>query len=390
MSPEDRAGRIHKHAFIISTGIFFGLAVLGFLMRFFIRFRIRGERFAVDDGLLLVAFAFLIASMVIMYHTVIDRMYIVYALLLRIEGVVPPGNWRDISSQFHLWSSVCLTLIWLCYSAVKLSFLFFFKKLIDRIRPWLTYWWIITIFNGAVLTYGSIIYFITCPYFFDDRERYRKRIIVTQSVVLMVMDTVDLTKRISVLAIPFNVIWKIRVRLSHKIILMCSLCLTIVMIALSIIRVSGLIYHDAMDSIWQIYWQFLGSEIGVFLASAVAFRSFFMARNKPSTPVKYSIKKALKHSLSGANKRRHPDSFPDSWFEIPESELDSLSRHGSGESELGQDARSAQPNGVESTDIIFQGGRNTLVSSPSRDNPDLLHDSKDSASADVRTLTHYV
>ncbi|KAE8349704.1 hypothetical protein BDV28DRAFT_151634 [Aspergillus coremiiformis] len=389
MSPEDRAGRIHKNAFTISTSFFFGLAVLGVLMRFFIRFRVRKERFATDDGLLLVAFAFLIASMVIMYHNVIDRMYIVYALLINVEGAVPPTDWRDISSQFHLWSSICLTLIWLSFSAVKLSFLFFFKKLIDRMHSWLIYWWVITIFNGAVLLYGSTIYFISCPYFFDDRELqcstgYRKHIIVTESVVLMVMDTVG---DVLILAIPFSIIWKIRVRLPHKIILMCSLCLTIVMIALSIIRVSGLVYHGAIDSIWQTYWQFLGSEIGVFLASAVAFRSFFMARNKSSTPVKYSIKKALKQSLSGANNRRHPDSFPDSWYEIPASELDSASRNGRVGPELRQEARSAQPNGAASTDIIFPGGRHPLFSS-SRDTSKPLNQSQDD-SAGVRTPPHY-
>lgn len=106
----------------------------------------------------------------------------------------------------------------------------------------------------------------------------------------------------AVLAIPLSIIWRIRVPLSQKMILGCSLCLTIVMIALSIIRVSGLVHVNAIDSIWSTYWQFLGFEIGVFLASAVAFRSFFTARNQSSRPVQFSIKRALKQSLSGSNR----------------------------------------------------------------------------------------
>ncbi|KAL4801044.1 hypothetical protein BDV19DRAFT_352616 [Aspergillus venezuelensis] len=328
MSPESNAGRIHKTSFIVSTSFFFGLAVLGVLLRCFIRFRVRKSRIAADDAFLLLAFALLIASMVIMYQEVIDRMYVAYALLIGVEGVVPPADWRDMSSKFHLWSSICLTLVWLSFSAVKLSFLFFFKTLIDRLRSWVIYWWFITIFNVAVLIYGSTIWFISCPYFFDDRELTcstgdRSRIIVAESVVLMVMDTVG---DILILVIPFSIIWRIRVRLSQKIILTCSLCLTIVMIALSITRVCGLVDGDAIDTIWQTYWQFLSSEIGVFLASAVAFRSFFTARTQASSPIRYSIKRALKQSLSGSNNRRKRDNLRNSWYPMPESELDSHSQ----------------------------------------------------------------
>lgn len=131
----------------------------------------RKDRVTVDDALLLLALAFLIASMVIMYMEVIGPMYLSYALLIGAEGVVPPAGWRNMSSEFHVWSSTCLTLGWLSFGAVKLSFLFFFKTLIDRLRPWLVYWWFIMISNAGILAYGSTIYFIGCPYFFDDRER---------------------------------------------------------------------------------------------------------------------------------------------------------------------------------------------------------------------------
>ncbi|KAL4966743.1 uncharacterized protein BDV14DRAFT_198552 [Aspergillus stella-maris] len=311
MSPENSAGRIHKTSFIVSIYIFFfGFAVLGVLLRCFIRFRVRQSRIAADDTFLLVAFALLIASMIIMYQEVIDRMYVAYSLVIGVEGVVPPADWRDMSSKFHLWSSICLTLVWLSFSAVKLSFLFFFKTLNDRLRPWMIYWWAITIFNVAVLIY------VTCS------TGDRNRIIVAESVVLMVMDTVG---DILILAIPFSIIWRIRVRLSQKIILTCSLCLTIVMIALSIARVCGLVDGDAIDSIWQTYRQFLSSEIGVFLASAVAFRSFFTARTQASNPIRYSIKRALKQSLSGSNSRRR-DNLRNSWYLMPESKLDPLSQ----------------------------------------------------------------
>jgi hypothetical protein len=118
------------------------------------------------------------------------------------------------------------------------------------------------------------------------------------------------------------------------------------MVALSIIRVCGLVYGDSIDSVWQTYWQFLGSEIGLFLASAVAFRAFFMARTKSSNAVPYSLKRVLKNTLSGPNRRRLSDTLQDSWSRMPESELGSLSqvdhtgpdtRHGIGASGLSGD-----------------------------------------------------
>ncbi|KAL5342019.1 hypothetical protein BJX70DRAFT_405376 [Aspergillus crustosus] len=326
MRPEDSIGRIQKAAFIISTSFFFGLAVLGVALRCLIRFWVRKDRFAADDALLLVGLAFLIAAMATMYQEVIDRMYLSYALLLGIEGVIPPADWRDMSSRFHLWSSISLTLVWLAFCAVKLSFLLFFRTLISRLRPWLIYWWVITMFNAVVLIYGTTIYFASCPYYFDERELQcstgdRKRTIVIPSILLMVSDTIG---DVLILVIPFSILWKIRIRLSQKIILGCSLCLTIVMIALSIVRVCGLVYGDSVDSIWQTYWQFLGSEIGVFLASAVAFRSFFTARKQSSNDAPYSIKRAWKKSVSKTIRRSQSDRLHNSWDQMPESELESL------------------------------------------------------------------
>ena len=89
-----------------------------------------------------------------------------------------------------------------------------------------------------------------------------------------------------VLAIPICVIWKIKVQWSQKFALMSSLCLTVFMMATTITRLAGLIYNDMVDTIWEIYWTLISGEVGVFLAAATAFRSFFVARkaSKHGTP----------------------------------------------------------------------------------------------------------
>ncbi|KAB8078938.1 hypothetical protein BDV29DRAFT_187600 [Aspergillus leporis] len=108
------AKRKDYDAFVISISVLLVLALLSIRLRFLIRFCVQRQRFAIDDGLLLVAVALLL-SIIIMYREVIDQMY-------------------------HMWSIICLTTTWCSFSAVKPSFLFFFfRKLIDRIPHWQIY-----------------------------------------------------------------------------------------------------------------------------------------------------------------------------------------------------------------------------------------------------------
>jgi hypothetical protein len=50
----------------------------------------------------------------------------------------------------------------------------------------------------------------------------------------------------------------------------------------TIIRVAGIRYKGgvAVDTVWAVYWQLIEAEIGVFMASATAFRTFFIARSR--------------------------------------------------------------------------------------------------------------
>jgi hypothetical protein len=88
-----------------------------------------------------------------------------------------------------------------------------------------------------------------------------------------------------VLFIPVSIIWKIRIRAAQKIALLLSLGLTAIMIIIAIVRVSGLIREGVVDTIWIAYWLILGGEVGIIIAAAIAFRSFFvtLGHSKVST-----------------------------------------------------------------------------------------------------------
>ncbi|PYI27955.1 hypothetical protein BP00DRAFT_352198 [Aspergillus indologenus CBS 114.80] len=326
MAPQDSAGRIPKQSFIISISVLLVPAILGVFARLFIRLRIQRQRPSTDDYLLVVALGFLLASIIIMYTEVVDRMYLVFAISQGMTDVAIPADIIQVSYLFHLWSDVCLLISWCAFSAVKLSFLFFFRKLIERMKAWQLYWWAIFIYTICVLIYGSLIFFVSCPYFFDPRENAcatgsNKQVIVNESIALAVLDTVG---DLLILVIPIHVIWKVRVRWPQKVLLTCSLCLTVIMIALSIVRVCGLVAGEMVDTIWETYWQFLSAEVGVFLAAAVSFRSLFVAHQKSYAPAHYSVKKFLQQSFHSPRKR-DPLTLTESWLEMPESDMEALS-----------------------------------------------------------------
>lgn len=106
-----------------------------------------------------------------MYSVTIDKMYLVQAMIVRLPSADIPPNFIEQSHGFHKWITVSLMLSWCAIMAVKFSFLFLFRKLIDRIRPSIIYWWVVVAFNIVVLGYGISVYYVACPYYNDPRAR---------------------------------------------------------------------------------------------------------------------------------------------------------------------------------------------------------------------------
>ena len=110
-----------------------------------------------------------------MFSVTIDKMYLVQALVFGVPGADIPPDILQQSYKFHKWITVTLMLAWCAIMAVKFSFLFFFRKLIERLRPMIIYWWVVTAFNVAILGYGIAVYYVACPYYNDPRLRTSNR-----------------------------------------------------------------------------------------------------------------------------------------------------------------------------------------------------------------------
>lgn len=69
-------------------------------------------------------------------------------------------------------------------------------------------------------------------------------------------------------------------RRMQKLGLTLSLCLTILMSIVTIIRGAGVYYKGLVDTNWETYWVIICAEIGICLAAATCFRSFFITRKE--------------------------------------------------------------------------------------------------------------
>ena len=89
----------------------------------------------------------------------------------------------------------------------------------------------------------------------------------------------DIVTDLMVVSFPLALLWKVRINLRQKIGLGLSLCLSLVMIIVSIVRISGVYLPDgSVDIVWLAFWMQQECSIAVIMVSVSAFRSFFVAK----------------------------------------------------------------------------------------------------------------
>ena len=123
------------------------------------------KTFSIDDGVLLFGVGCLIAAMGLLF-TLIDDMYLVEVTEAGTPGVVLPSDFLEDAFNFQKYVAVALILTWCSIVSVKFSYLFLFKKLIDRMPPMIMYWWFVAVFNAIISAYGATVYIAACPEFY--------------------------------------------------------------------------------------------------------------------------------------------------------------------------------------------------------------------------------
>ncbi|TGO52384.1 hypothetical protein BCON_0142g00100 [Botryotinia convoluta] len=251
-NPNNHSGRIDKQAFLVSTGFLLAVGLVSAICRFYVRLQIQKD-FGLDDGFLLVGIGCISVALIIQYSINMDTMYLAEALTHNPETAVMPPDFLQQVFGFQKWITVVSMLTWTSIMAVKFSFLFLFRKLIDRIRPLKIYWWVVTITTTGILGFGISGYYLACPYYFSLKALQcsseigsnRTKIYASTQMGLDLLSDVS-----QVLTIAVCLIWPVKIKWTQKIMLAMSLCLTIVLIVVTIIRVSGLQFHGKVDQVW--------------------------------------------------------------------------------------------------------------------------------------------
>jgi hypothetical protein len=129
------------------------------------------KQVSIDDGFLLFGLCCLISAVGILF-TFMDSMYMVEALLFGDPADLDlPPDWIQRAFDYQKMAAVSLILTWCSIVSVKFSFLFLFRRLIDRIRSLRIYWWIVLVFNIAISGYGAAVYIVACPHFYSMQAR---------------------------------------------------------------------------------------------------------------------------------------------------------------------------------------------------------------------------
>lgn len=85
---------------------------------------------------------------------------------------------------------------------------------------------------------------------------------------------------LTVLAIPIVLIYEIRVHWTQKLALAFSLCLTVIMAIITVMRIVGLRWRGKMDSVWETYFIVIAAETGMVLVAVSAFRAFYICKSR--------------------------------------------------------------------------------------------------------------
>ena len=144
------------------TGTLFGIAIITYIIHAYIRARIQ-KQFGIEDALLLFAVICLCGTTGVAFATLqgdYDSIQVILHaeldLLLDVLDKVP---------KIAKMSNAASTLWWFVIFPVKLAYLFFFRRLIVRLRNLKIWWWCVVPFTIAAGLASLTASWLTCPYF---------------------------------------------------------------------------------------------------------------------------------------------------------------------------------------------------------------------------------
>lgn len=277
----------------------FILALAVACFRTFVRWHYRKLAW-LDDGFLALAVVLMIVSLGL-WFAMMDNLYKTEALIYDPFGsAVQFGDIVEIAIDVQIYSTAYIAITLTGIFAIKFSFLFFFRSLINRLRPMVMYWRVVVGYTAVSWAISLGISFLACPYYDSRAIQCAQDSMLARALdVSIALLVFDVSSDLLIISIPALVIRKVKIPLRSKTYLAFSFCLSAVMIVCAVLQGATLETGgiQAIDVVWQIYFQIVELTLAVMVVSLTAFRTFFIQRgsrnNTPRAPNPkwYSYKK---------------------------------------------------------------------------------------------------
>lgn len=236
-----------------------------------------------QDWLLYVAYVFFLA-MAICYMVVIPYVYKINRVL---AGVIPvyaevPQDGIFYTRMFF----VTLMFFWISLWTVKLSLLFLYKKLMDRLpRVYKKLWLAVVIFCIISLIACIVSYFTSCDSIRETLVNGQcpgtPRTVRAQMASLYMSFTVDVLSDLMIMALPIQLVWNLQLPRGQKIAVVALFSSGFICIIFATLRVTQIAVKARQDdaspeptwlSLWSIIETSVAVCIGCMPAFAVAYR----------------------------------------------------------------------------------------------------------------------
>ncbi|KGO78081.1 hypothetical protein PITC_041120 [Penicillium italicum] len=280
---DDQHSRVPESVFL---GVLWALTGISFI---FIAFRFYAQvtsfrRLFLDDFLVVLAWIIILTTAVI-WQVKGKVLYELYAISAGTKPFDP--EFLPRYNKFMRFNAPLQILYYSALSCVKFSFMALFYRISAKVRP-LRVWWFVVLFCTTSVyiasvadveykcSFGGLEYLITqCPQ--PNHVHYENRMFWSNCAGDVITD-------LMILSIPFLVLWKTRISLRKKLILLSIFSATIFIMVTAILRVAvGMNYHRQMNIDWLCFWGFVEVDVAIIVSCVASLRQLFVASQNQSS-----------------------------------------------------------------------------------------------------------
>ncbi|WPG99210.1 Hypothetical protein R9X50_00202100 [Acrodontium crateriforme] len=271
---------VSEPAILATIWALFAASVVFFLTRVCVRKKHFNRLFA-DDYFALAGLLFLLANAVVT-TLMLPPMFELLQVSVGLEASTP--EFMTHASRYLKYQFTSTLLFWTCLWSVKFCFLFFYRRLTDRLKVYRRMWWAVTVF--VTLGYiGSVItYPVACSSFrlrdcesngFKDRSLFSLRF----------STAVDVSSDFLIILLPVILLVRTKTSLQQKAGLFFVVILGVWVIVFSIVRIWFSNKRDEHPDIsWLAVWSVIESSVAVIVAAVASYSVLLAKYTRPTSP----------------------------------------------------------------------------------------------------------